>query len=139
MNYLLDTCLISELIRRLPNKNVINWIDTIDEEKLYLSVITIGELEKGVNKLDPSKRRDTITEWLHEDLIIRFNDRILSLDLEILIEWGRLTAMLENRGLKMPSIDSLIAATARQYNLCLVTRNERDFQHCNIELINPWK
>jgi len=139
MNYLLDTCIVSELISKVPNKKVLNWIDSINEDKLFLSVITIGELEKGINKLEPSKRRDEITEWLHEDLLIRFKDRILILDTDILIDWGQLTASLENQGHKMPSIDSLIAATAIRYNLCLATRNEQDFQNCNIQLMNPWK
>ena len=139
MNYLLDTCVISELVKIEPDKRVIKWIDSVEESKLYLSVVTIGELEKGISKLKPSKRKDKITEWLHEELIFRFNDRILNLDIHTFIDWGRLNATLENQGTKMPSIDSLIAATAIQYNLCLVTRNERDFQNCDIQLINPWK
>ncbi len=139
MKYLLDTCVISELVKNEPDKKAIKWIDSIDEDKLYLSVITIGELEKGISKLKPSRRKDKITEWLHEDLLIRFHDRILNLDIRVLIEWGRLTAILESNGLKMPSIDSLIAATAKKYNLSLATRNERDFQNCDIQLINPWK
>ncbi len=138
MNYLLDTCVISELVRNEPNEKVIQWIDSIDEEKLNLSVITIGELEKGVNKLKPSKRKDKITEWLHEDLLFRFHGRIINLDVSIMIEWGRMAAALESQGLIMPSIDSLIAATVRYYKLCLATRNGRDFLNCDIQLINPW-
>ncbi|MBU0710911.1 type II toxin-antitoxin system VapC family toxin [bacterium] len=139
MNYLLDTCVISELVKIEPDKQVAEWINSVEEGQLYLSVVTIGELEKGISKLKPSKRKDKITEWLHNDLIFRFNDRILNLDINTFIEWGRLNATLENQGKKMPSIDSLIAATAIQYNLCLVTRNDRDFQNCNIQILNPWK
>jgi len=139
MNYLLDTCVISELVKIEPDKQVAEWINSVEEGQLYLSVVTIGELEKGISKLKPSKRKDKITEWLHNDLIFRFNDRILNLDINTFIEWGRLNATLENQGKKMPSIDSLIAATAIQYNLCLVIRNDRDSQNCNIQILNPWK
>ncbi|MBU4444322.1 type II toxin-antitoxin system VapC family toxin [bacterium] len=139
MNYLLDTCVISELVKFEPDKQVAEWINSVEEGRLYLSVVTIGELEKGISKLNPSKQKDKITEWLHDDLIFRFNERILNPDIHTFIEWGRLNATLENQGTKMPSIDSLIAATAIQYNLCLVTRNDRDFQNYNIQILNPWK
>ncbi len=139
MNYILDTCVISELIKNAREQKVVNWIDNIEEDKLYLSVITIGELEKGISKLKSSKRKVTITEWLHEDLLIRFSNRILALDIDILLQWGKLTASLESKGIKMPTIDSLIAATAKKYSFCLVTRNERDFQNCDIQILNPWK
>jgi predicted nucleic acid-binding protein len=139
MNYLLDTCIVSELIKNKPNKKVVSWIDSIDEMKLFLSVITIGEIEKGLSKLPNSKRKTLISEWLHEDLLIRFNNRIISLDIDTLFQWGKMSAALEQEGLKMPSIDSLIAATAKQNNFCLVTRNVNDFENCRIKLLNPWK
>ncbi|MFP4549132.1 MAG: type II toxin-antitoxin system VapC family toxin [Fidelibacterota bacterium] len=139
MNYLLDTCIISELIKNEPNKKVVSWIDSIDEMKLFLSVITIGEIEKGLSKLPKSKQKSLISEWLHEDLLTRFNNRIINLDIDTLFQWGKMYAALELKGLKMPSIDSLIAATAKQNNFCLVTRNIRDFENCSIVLFNPWK
>lgn len=139
MNYILDTCVISELIKNASEQKVVNWIDRVDEDKLYLSVITIGELEKGISKLKSSKRKVVITEWLHEDLLIRFSNRILILDIDILLQWGKMMASLESQGIKMPTIDSLIAATAKKNNYCLVTRNESDFQNCNIQILNPWK
>jgi len=139
MNYLLDTCIVSELIKNKPNKKVVSWIDSIDEMKIFLSVITIGEIEKGLSKLPNSKRKTLISEWLHEDLLIRFNNRIISLDIDTLFQWGKMSAALEQEGLKMPSIDSLIAATAKQNNFCLVTRNVNDFENCRIKLLNPWK
>ncbi len=139
MNYLLDTCIISELIKNEPNIKVIDWIDSIEEMKLFLSVITIGEIEKGISKLSNSKRKTIISEWLHEDLLIRFNNRIINLDFDILFQWGQMSAALEIKGLTMPSIDSLIAATAKQNNFCLVTRNIKDFENCGIKLLNPWK
>ncbi|MFO7889687.1 MAG: type II toxin-antitoxin system VapC family toxin [bacterium] len=139
MNYLLDTCVISELIKTTPEPKVIEWIDSVDEEKLLLSVITIGELEKGILKLPSSKKKTRIQEWLQEDLLIRFHKRIIILDIDIFLQWGILTATLEKRGTKMPAIDSLIAATALNHDLCFVTRNEPDFQNCDINLFNPWK
>lgn len=139
MNYLLDTCVISELIKTTPEPKVVEWIDSVDEDKLFLSVITIGELKKGIIKLPSSKKKIRIQEWLQEDLLIRFNKRILILDIDIFLQWGILIANLEKRGTKMPTIDSLIAATALHHNLCLVTRNEPDFQNCDINILNPWK
>ena len=139
MNYILDTCVISELIKNAPEQKVVNWIDNIEEDKLYLSVVTIGELEKGISKLKSSKRKVAITEWLHEDLLIRFSNRILTLDIDTLLQWGKLKASLESQGIKMPTIDSLIAATAKRNSFCLVTRSERDFQNCDIQILNPWK
>lgn len=139
MSYLLDTCVISELIKSTPEPTVVEWIDSIEEDKLYLSVITIGELEKGIAKLKPSKRKSKIKEWLNDDLLIRFNKHILILDIDIFQQWGTLTASLEKQGIKMPTIDSLIAATALTHNLCLITRNEKDFRNCDITILNPWK
>lgn len=139
MNYILDTCVISELLKIKPEKKVINWIDSVDEDKLYLSVVTIGELEKGVSKLKSSRRKKLITEWLHEDLLNRFINRILILDIATFMTWDQLIASLEHQDLKMPTIDSLIAATALTYSYCLVTRNEQDFRNCDIQLLNPWR
>ncbi len=138
MNFLLDTCVVSELIKNKPEIKVANWIDSIEESRLFLSVITIGELEKGIAKLPSSKRKEKIKKWLDEDLIYRFDNRILNLDIDTFKIWGQLMATLENSGKKMPSIDSLIASIAIQNNLLLVTRNVKDFQNCKLELLNPW-
>ena len=139
MNYLLDTCVISELIKPRPSQKVVTWIDSIEEEKLYISVITIGEFEKGISKLPTSSKKDRISDWLNEDLLIRFKGRILDLDVNTLIKWGQIVANLENQGRKIPAVDSLIAATVLQYDLCLVTRNIQDFQNCSIKILNPWE
>jgi predicted nucleic acid-binding protein len=139
MRYLLDTCVISELVARRPDPRVVQWIDSIDEEKTYLSVITIGEIKRGIEKLPASERKKILTEWLDDDLLTRFKDNILSIDTDVMLVWGELTADLEVRGKKMPAIDSLIAAIALRGSLSLVTRNEDDFRNTNVAIINPWK
>ena len=138
MRYLLDTCVISELVKSKPEKRVVKWIDSVEEDQLFLSAVTIGELEKGICRLPDSRRKDRIEKWLHEDLLLRFEDKILNLDIDTFIAWGQLTATLETQGIKMPSTDSLIAATVIYHDLCLVTRNERDFQNCHLSILNPW-
>jgi len=139
MNYVLDTNVISELISKKPNKKVVEWLDRLDPHTIYLSVITIGEIRKGVEKLPPSKRRDTVKEWLEADLLLRFQGRILEITTEVMLVWGGLAGRLENEGRPVTAIDSLIAAIALQGNYCLVTRNEHDFQHTGVTIINPWK
>jgi len=139
MNYLLDTNVISELISKQPNKKVVEWIDHLDSNTIYLSVITIGELRKGIEKLPPSKRRDTVKEWLEGDLLLRFQGRILEITIEVMLIWGELTGRLEKQGRPITAIDSLIAATALGGNCHLVTRNEHDFQRAGVAIINPWK
>lgn len=138
MRFLLDTCAISELIAKQPNAGLVQWIDSIGEEKIYLSVITIGEIKKGIEKLTDSRRKGELTEWLKDDLLARFKDKILPIDTEVMLVWGELTASLERQGRKMPAMDSLIAAIAAHGKLNLVTRNEDDFEHTNIVVVNPW-
>lgn len=126
MKWLLDTCVISELVSKQPCKAVIDWIDSIEAENLYLSVITIGEIAKGIEKLPQSKRKRELHRWLTEDLLLRFDGRILLLDVDVLLVWGQLTGRLESKGKKMSAIDSLVAAIALHWNLTIVTRNVSD-------------
>ena len=139
MKYLLDTNVISELIARKPNARVVEWIDALDPGSVYLSVITIGELSKGIEKLTESPRKDKLRAWLSDDLLVRFDARVLSLDMEVMQTWGRLVAQLERTGRSLPAIDSLIAALAVHHHCSLVTRNEGDFKDTGVTLINPWK
>ena len=139
MKYLLDTCVISEIVRKQPERKVVQWLESIDQDNLFLSVITIGEIEKGVAKLSDSIRKKKISEWLNEDLLIRFQKRILPLDIKVIIIWGRLLALLEQKGRNLPAIDSLIAATAISHELILVTRNTADFKSTGVEIFNPWE
>jgi predicted nucleic acid-binding protein len=139
MNYLLDTNVIFELISKQANKKVAEWLDGLDPNTVYLSVITIGEIRKGIEKLPDSKRKDKVREWLETDLLIRFQGRVLEITIEVMLAWGALTRRLENEERPITAIDSLIAAIALQGNYCLVTRNEFDFRHTGVTMINPWK
>lgn len=139
MKYLLDTCVISELVAKQPDSHVLHWIDSVDPDGVYLSVITIGEITKGIEKLPNSKRRQELKDWLENELVIRFQDNLIDLDANVLIRWGQLDARLETNGQKMPAIDSLIGATALEHGLVLVTRNEADFVGTRVEILNPWK
>lgn len=138
MIFLLDTCVISELVARQPSPTVAQWVDSVDEDKLFLSAITIGEIKRGIEKLADSTRKSTLQEWLEDDLLIRFSDKILPIDTAVMLVWGQLAADLEKQGKQMPAVDSLIAATCLQGRLDLVTRNERDFAHSGVTVINPW-
>ncbi len=138
MNYLLDTCVLSEFTRYRPEEKVIRWVDSVDEEELLVSVVTLGEVHRGIEKLPGSHRKTELTTWLDEQLITRFMGRIIPLDLPAMQVWGTLTARMDALGTPMGVMDSLIAASALSRNLVLVTRNVRDFQGCNIRLINPW-
>ena len=139
MKYLLDTCVISELVDRHPNPKVVDFVDSLDSDDVFLSVITIGEIAKGVEKLPKSKRKQELHSWLKENLLVRFDGRIIPLDTEVLMEWGILIARLESAGITLPAIDSLIAATTLTHKLTLVTRNVDDFSGTSIAIVNPWE
>jgi|APFre7841882724_1041349.scaffolds.fasta_scaffold41115_2 tRNA(fMet)-specific endonuclease VapC len=139
MRYLLDTCVVSELVARDPNQQVIDWIDGVDPEAIYLSVITIGEIRKGIEKLADSKRKSMLQQWLEDELLVRFSGRILPIDSGVMLTWGQMIGRLELSGKKMAAMDSLIAAIVSHANLILVTRNEGDFQHSGVQILNPWK
>ena len=138
MTYLLDTCLISELVAKQPNQRVVNWLDAQTSETLYLSVITIGEVAKGINKLPVSQRKNSLQIWLTQTLPTRFAGRILGIEITTMLLWGELVGRLEQQGRSLPVMDSLIAAIALQNSLSLVTRNENDFAETGVEIVNPW-
>ena len=139
MKYLLDTCVISELVARRPNADVVRWLDGVDEERLYLSVITIGEIKKGIDMLPSSRRQRGLAEWLAEDLLLRFQDRILPVDTAVMLVWGELAAALEVQGRRMPAMNSLVAAIALRHQIRLATRNVRDFAGSGVDVFNPWQ
>ena len=136
MSYLLDTNVISETIRRRQDKLVIGWLEQVPAEALFLSVLTLGEIRKGVERLTDKKRREKLRLWLEHELPAWFEGRVLPIDLAVADRWGRLLA---EAGRPVPTIDSLLAATALHYELRLVTRNAKDFAYPGLEVINPWQ
>ncbi len=139
MNYLLDTCLISELVKKEPHPAVLRWLDEQDEQRLFISVLVLGELNKGVAKLAAGSRKEALLSWVEHDLAERFEGRIVGLDLETAILWGRMQGEAETAGEKLPVMDSLIAATAMRNGCTVVTRNVRDMQRCGAPVFNPWE
>ena len=135
MSYLLDTNVLSELRRKTPHPAVVDWFSHRPATTLYLSVLTLGELRKGIETLADTSRRLALLDWLESDLPGFFTGRILPVDLSVADRWGRLVAQA---GRPLPAIDSLLAATALHHGLHLVTRNERDFDVPGLEVINPW-
>ena len=138
MKYLLDTCVISELVKPTPNRKVVGWLNELSSEALFLCAITIGEVRKGLTKLPDSGKKERLTLWL-STLLVEYKERILSIDLLVCENWGVLQGKAEKAGTRMSTIDSLIATTAYTHNLTLSTRNENDFTPSNIPIINPWK
>lgn len=139
MKYLLDTCLISELIKKVPNAAVVHWLDEQDEQSLFLSVLTIGELQNGISKLAASARKDELQVWVEHDLTLRFTGRVIDIEMEAVLIWGRLQGESEQRGESLPVMDSLIAATAVAHGLVVVTRNVKDLERCQVRVCNPWR
>ena len=138
MNFLLDTCVISELVKPSPNKNVVDWIRSCHEANLFLSSITIGEIQKGISKLPDSKRKDDLQKWLDDDLIERFEGRLLGIDIRVAKKWGEIQAISERRGLKIPVVDCLIASVGIVHKMTVVTRNIEDMKPSGVMLYDPW-
>lgn len=138
MNYLLDTCVISEFVRKNPEKKVLDWIEGREEERLFLSVLTFGELAKGIAKLTDPMRAKRLKTWVEHDLQERFAGRILPITLAIATTWGDLQGQGERKGTPVPAIDGLIVATALVEKMTVVTRNTKDMISCGVEIVNPW-
>ena len=136
--FLLDTNVISELVRRKPEARVTAWVEATDEALLHLSVLTLGEIRQGIVCLPNASRRMALGAWLDGELAIRFGHRILPIDEAVADRWGRLTAGAETRGRRLPVIDGLLAATALHYNLTFVTRNIKDVAATGVPVFNPW-
>jgi predicted nucleic acid-binding protein len=138
VKFLLDTCLISELVKKNPDTKVAAWLDEQNEQNLFLSVLTFGELQKGVGKLPDGERKEALLSWIEHDLVERFHGRVLELDLETAMVWGRLQGEAELKGNKLPVMDSLIAASAIANGFVVVTRNVKDLERCRARVFNPW-
>ena len=138
MNYLLDTCVLSEFTRRQPDARVVAWLDAMNEEQLFISAVTIGEVQRGIQRLPESRRKTELAVWMNNGLMARFAGRIVSIDAATMYLWGSLVARLEAAGQPIGVMDSLILASAVQNNLIIVTRNTADFSPSGAQVINPW-
>ena len=139
MNVLLDTNVLSEMVAGKPNQQVVDFVDSLDEDTVFLSVVTVGEIQRGISRLPDGQRKEVLQGWLDGEMMVRFAGRVLPLDAEVMSTWGKLQAELERKGRKMPLMDSLVGALAFQHRLTLVTRNSRDFEAMAIQLFNPWE
>ena len=135
MSYLIDTNVLSEIRRKSPDANVVQWIRSRPATSLFLSVLTLGELRKGIDSLADAKRRLKLLDWLETELPLFFAGRILSIDEGVADRWGQLMA---SAGRPIPAIDSLLGATAAYHGLAMVTRNSKDFKNLGLEVLNPW-
>lgn len=138
MSFLLDTNVVSEWVKPEPNQGVVRWLYEADEDGLFLSVITLAELQYGVQRLAPGARRTRLDAWIRGELTERFERRVLPVDSEIAEGWGVLLARSEAEGRRMNLMDCFLAATAKAYKLTLVTRNGKDFVGFGVEVFDPW-
>lgn len=139
MNYLLDTCVLSEYVKKKPNQKVIQWLDEQKEDSLFLSLLSIGESRKGIIKIKERQpqRHQKLRQWI-EAVELRFSERIINLDSDVINCWAEICGQCEAKGQKLPIMDSLIAATAHTHNLIIVTRNVTDFQFSPVQIFSPW-
>lgn len=138
MSYLLDTCVLSELVKPRPNAGLVTWIEGHEEVRFYLSVLSLGELTKGIARLPAGAKKTRLQAWLEQDLAQRFSGRVLPIDQAVAARWGELQARAEKRGRPMPVIDGLIAATAAVHSLAIITRNTDDLAQSGVETLDPW-
>lgn len=138
MSFLLDTNLVSEWVRPRPDPGVVSWIAQADEDRLFLSVVTLAEIRRGIERLEPGARRRQLDAWLRETLPERFAGRLLPVDAAVAGRWGEIVARREAAGRPIGSMDAFIAATAVVHALALVTRNTRDFEGAVETIVDPW-
>ena len=138
MPFLLDTCALSECIVRKPQAAVVVRIRTLPREETYIPAVAIGEINQGIEQTPPSKRRDELADWLFNQILPAYFDRIIPLDKDEALNWGRLRAHMQRQGTAMETEDSLIAAIALTHDLTLVTRNVEHFANCGVRVYNPW-
>jgi Predicted nucleic acid-binding protein, contains PIN domain len=135
VNYLLDTNVVSELRKKSPDPHVLAWFEKAADERLYFSVLSVGEIRRGIERLDDPTRKQALAQWLETELLPWFGSRLLPANLAVAERWGK---RLAAAGRPLPSIDSLLAATALEHGLILVTRNGQDFNLPGVRVENPW-
>jgi len=135
---LLDTNVLSEVTKPRPEALVLEWLDGLDEDRAFISVVSIAEIRRGVTLMDNGRKRDALAEWLAEDLPRRFESRVIGVDEPVALAWGDLMGFAKRSGRGMSSMDGLIAATAIAHGLTLATRNIKDFDGFGITLLDPW-
>jgi toxin FitB len=137
--FLLDTNVLSEIVRPKPHSGVVQWVDSTGESLLYISVLTLGEIRKGITLLPEGRRRVALESWLDHDLVLRFSSHILPVDLAVAERWGRLAGTKAAKKSPLPVIDGLLAATALHHNLTLVTRDSSHAAITGVDVFNPWE
>jgi len=137
MNFLLDTNAVSEWVKPRPNPGLIHWIESADEDRVFLSVISLAELRYGVERMPGGARRGRLEQWLRNELPLRFEGRILSVDPNVAEAWGKTVSRSEAMGRPIGVMDAFLAATAEVHRLTLVTRNASDFTTLKT-VLNPW-
>jgi predicted nucleic acid-binding protein len=138
LNFLLDTNVVSEWKKPLPDTGMIAWLSEVDEDRIFLSVVTLAELRHGIERLPHGHRRIQLDQWLKDDLPARFESRILPIDPMVADAWGLVVAMCAAAGRPISAMDAFVAATAQVHNLTLVTRNTSDFEVAPASVVNPW-
>jgi len=138
MSFLLDTNVVSEWMKPHPNPGVVAWLADVDEDRVFLSVITLTELRYGIERMAPGHRRKRLDEWLEEELPLRFEGRILAIDGAVADACGKVVARTEALGRRLEAMDAFLAATALVHRLTVVTRNTSDFQPTVRGVLNPW-
>jgi toxin FitB len=138
VNFLLDTNILSEVRRPEPDPNVLSWLDRLDEDRAFVSVISLAEIRRGIAMMASGRRRETLAQWLANDLPERFAGRVLDIDTATAVRWGDLMAYSKQAGLALATMDGFLAATALANGLTLATRNTKDFARFGLSLINPW-
>jgi predicted nucleic acid-binding protein len=136
--YLLDTNVVSELVKPTPDTRVVAWIRSTEEADLHLSVLTFAEIRYGIEKLPQGARRERLRQWMDTELADRFESRILGLDQAVAELWGVIMARAFAAKIRLPVMDTLLAATAEHRGMTMVTRNTRDFDRAGVATLNPW-
>ena len=138
MSFLLDTNVVSEWVKPQPNAGVIAWTADVDEDRVFLSVVTLTEIRYGIERMPAGTRRKRLAEWLEQDLPLRFEGRIIAIHEAIADVCGKIVAGSERRGKRIEVMDAFLAATAQAHQLTIVTRNTSDFEPITQNVLNPW-